>query len=183
MKTKICKIEGCNNEVLAKELCNTHYLRQRRHGSTDRPKYVREKLVEQGLSYCPKCNKTKPLDDFNKDVHAAFGIAIYCKKCNRKKGRKRYQTHKNEHKNNQLKNDFGISLNEYNEMLKQQNDKCAICGKSSEENKPMLAVDHDHKTNKVRGLLCSSCNNGLGRFFDNTEYLTNAIKYLQFHNA
>lgn len=52
--------------------------------------------------------------------------------------------------------------------------KCEIC-----HNKLPLAVDHCHKKGHVRGLLCNNCNNGLGRFQDNKEWLKNAIKYLE----
>jgi hypothetical protein len=178
MEAKICEVEGCSNEVTAKGLCVTHYLRQRRHGSTDRPKFVREKLIEEGKSYCPKCNQTKILDDFIKDKHTAFGVSIYCRDCHRKKGKVRYRKHKDKHIDNRLRHDFGITLIDYNKLLEKQGGGCAICGKKSKESKTMLAVDHNHTTKKVRGILCASCNNGLGRFFDNTEYLAKAIEYL-----
>ena len=50
---------------------------------------------------------------------------------------------------------------------------CCICGEKQE-----LVIDHDHRTGKVRGLLCGSCNKGLGFFKDNKKYLNSAIKYL-----
>ena len=66
-------------------------------------------------------------------------------------------------------------------MLKKQNNKCKICLVEFDELIPnqKINVDHCHTTNKVRGLLCSLCNRGLGQFKDNTERLTNAINYLQ----
>ena len=70
---------------------------------------------------------------------------------------------------------YGITLTEYNEKLKTQGGGCAVCGKTPEENGRRLAVDHNHETGKVRGLLCIGCNVGLGWFellFDKaTEYL------------
>ena len=87
-------------------------------------------------------------------------------------------------KKSSLKRDFGISLNEYNDMLKKQNNVCAVCGKKEtarniKTNKVCdLAVDHCHKTGVVRGLLCSKCNTGLGFFADSKKDLTLAIKYL-----
>lgn len=73
-----------------------------------------------------------------------------------------------------LKNKHGISLEEYKNMLIKQNNKCFICHK-----KINLYVDHCHKTNKIRGLLCNSCNKALGLFYDSTESLKRAIKYLE----
>lgn len=80
-----------------------------------------------------------------------------------------------------LKEKYGISLQEYDEILKKQNDRCAICGKKSNENGryKVLYVDHDHKTGKVRGLLCESCNFALGLFRDKIDIVENAVKYLK----
>lgn len=72
---------------------------------------------------------------------------------------------------------FGITIDQYIELNKAQLGLCAICKKPENENKS-LAVDHCHTTGKVRGLLCAKCNQGLGSFKDDTERLTNAIKYL-----
>ena len=73
---------------------------------------------------------------------------------------------------------FGLDENKYNEMLTKQNGKCAICGDPPTGIKKSLCVDHDHKTGKIRSLLCDNCNNGLGRFRDSIKNLNKAIKYL-----
>ena len=68
---------------------------------------------------------------------------------------------------------YSLSEEEYKKLLEKQNGKCAICfceGKT-------LCIDHDHKTKKVRGLLCHSCNMGLGFFHDNIDILQNAKEY------
>jgi len=85
---------------------------------------------------------------------------------------------KNPHvcKNIQLKNKFGITLEQYNEMLESQGGVCAICKQSCGTGKS-LAVDHCHKTKKIRGLLCQHCNTGFGQFRENREYLISAIAY------
>jgi len=83
-----------------------------------------------------------------------------------------------------LKRRFGISLEDYEAMLEKQNGVCAVCGNpetviDSRTNEPRsLAVDHCHTTKKVRGLLCMGCNQGLGNFRDNPEFLAKAISYL-----
>lgn len=71
-----------------------------------------------------------------------------------------------------------ISFEDYNKMFEKQNNLCAICGEKETRNE-ILSLDHCHKLNRVRGLLCSSCNNGLGFFKDNPERLLKAIKYLK----
>jgi hypothetical protein len=82
-------------------------------------------------------------------------------------------------KNSELKSMFGITLQEYNAMLEQQDNTCAICKNPETDENVSLAVDHCHTTGKVRGLLCSNCNRGLGLFRDLVGNLENAIKYLE----
>ena len=78
---------------------------------------------------------------------------------------------------------YGITIEEQEDMLRKQSGKCKICGKDiylfGDTKSNTAHVDHDHKTGKVRGLLCQECNTGLGKFCDNIEYLKNAIKYLE----
>ncbi len=76
-----------------------------------------------------------------------------------------------------LKKYFGITLEEYDQMMADQDGTCAICNEPC-FSKPSLAVDHCHDTNRIRGLLCHQCNVGLGAFKDSTHLLKEAIKYL-----
>lgn len=94
------------------------------------------------------------------------------------------------HKNNQeksrdldLKKRFGITLNDYNKMLEEQNGVCAVC-KEKETVRlngkvKRLCVDHDHKTGKVRGLLCMSCNIALGKLKDNSTIIESLLTYIK----
>ena len=83
-----------------------------------------------------------------------------------------------------LKKSFGITLDEYNQILEKQNNVCAICGNpertrhNNTDRVRNLAVDHCHTTGKIRGLLCTACNQGLGNFRDNPDFLAKAISYL-----
>ena len=72
-----------------------------------------------------------------------------------------------------LKALYGLTLDEYAHLVEIQNARCAICQKVTK-----LCVDHDHATNRVRGLLCNLCNIALGHF-DTHDILTSAITYLQ----
>jgi len=89
------------------------------------------------------------------------------------------KTDKNTKREHHLRYEFGISTSIYNDILAEQYGVCAICGaKYSDKKNRRLHVDHDHVTDKVRGLLCSNCNTGLGNFKDNPELLQLAIDYL-----
>lgn len=88
-------------------------------------------------------------------------------------------------KNNHLKRKYGISYSTYVQMLVNQGFKCAVCGKDHAEvpgnkwAKARLAVDHDHITGEIRGLLCFECNTGIGHFGDSPERLRSAARYLE----
>jgi hypothetical protein len=87
-------------------------------------------------------------------------------------------------KHRKLKSSYGITLDEYENMLQLQNNKCAICFfefvYTSQSKGPH--VDHDHETGKVRMILCRFCNNLLGYANDDTLILENAITYLDKYN-
>lgn len=80
-----------------------------------------------------------------------------------------------------LSKKYDMSLEEYNRMLAKQGGVCAICQKPPSE-KRQLAVDHCHRTQGVRGLLCTKCNLGLGCFDDAEDLLQQAVTYLRFRS-
>lgn len=78
------------------------------------------------------------------------------------------------YRNTKLKQNYGISLEEFNMLLGKQNGLCAICKINKGTH-----VDHSHDTKKVRGILCNNCNAGIGMLKDNINFLANAITYLE----
>src|SRR3990167_3179473 len=81
---------------------------------------------------------------------------------------------------------FGISVQEYQTILTEQNNKCAICERRrniDHKRFKRLHLDHNHKTGKVRGLLCSSCNLGLGKFRDDPTIIEKAAMYLRLSHG
>lgn len=87
------------------------------------------------------------------------------------------QTHRKRH----LLVSYGLTLEEYETLLTQQQGLCAICRRPSPatDRGGRLAVDHDHKTGEVRGLLCTSCNTGLGAFREDPDLFMAAVQYLE----
>lgn len=83
-------------------------------------------------------------------------------------------------KNSKLKSRYGITLEQYNQILINQGNKCPICSCqfSSTEYYRRPNIDHCHRTDKIRGILCHKCNTGIGLLNDNPKLLQNAIKYL-----
>jgi hypothetical protein len=99
---------------------------------------------------------------------------------NRAKARAYYHQNKERIRVQGIACRFGLSANEYRGMLAQQGGVCAICCQFCSARKH-LAVDHCHKTGKVRGLLCNSCNTGLGMLQDSARLLAAAQAYLAGH--
>lgn len=144
----------------------------------DRQRYrsERDKLVEageviptfkDGQKWCSRCSSYKETNAFGRYSAASHGLQRYCKVCNYD-----YAFSK------RLRSVFGLSVDQYDEILERQNGTCAICHQVPRSKR--LAVDHDHKTGRVRGLLCTRCNHKLlGAAHDSVELLRSAIDYLQ----
>lgn len=76
---------------------------------------------------------------------------------------------------------YGLTVKQYDSMLQQQNGCCAICGRYWSAFKKRLHIDHDHMTNKVRGLLCTNCNTAIGLLNDNINLIMKSGIYLEKH--
>lgn len=110
-------------------------------------------------------------------------------KNNRKKvldrNRKRYSENDSLRKKiyeHSLTSKYGLTTKEYNEILEKQNQCCAICERHKSNFKLPLFVDHNHKTKKIRGLLCRDCNSKLG-VVEQMQFLKKATEYLECNNA
>ena len=122
---------------------------------------------------CKKCGEAKPLGDFYK--HNGNAYRSYCKSCWTKH-------HSPKARQTNIKRFYGIDEETYNEMLAEQGGGCAICGRSAEEvgtRFKHLAVDHNHDTGLIRGLLCTKCNTAIGLFEDDVDRLSRAIEYIR----
>lgn len=142
------------------------------------------------MKLCTGCGETKPLSLFSRDKRR--GHANRCKECrkaevnawrakNREKlnatERQRYATSPAKWERH-LRSKYGIGAEDYAERLAAQNGACAICCVSAEALGETLAVDHDHSTGSIRGLLCAKCNRMLGCAKDRPEVLRAGAEYL-----
>ena len=155
---------------------------------------------------CTKCEQEKELSEFSKNKHknkhknGKSYVRGTCKKCNNERARgyrkanpERYKKYDempyrktNERKlyslRYDLKRHYNITPEDRVELMDKQKGCCKICGNSlinPRFNKNDLNIDHDHRTGEIRGLLCSTCNTGLGQFQDSTDLLRKAIAYLE----
>lgn len=99
---------------------------------------------------------------------------------NVEKCRSYYAANKTKFADRKFVRNYGISLTEYNKMVSSQSGQCAICkGVFGFDKTTRGHVDHDHVTGKVRGLLCSNCNHGIGKFKDDPEVIREAARYVE----
>lgn len=127
---------------------------------------------------CSRCKESKPLSLFSKDKYHSSGYKSACKLC----ATKDFISWRNKNLERVRKSDrakhytrkYGFSSEEAEKFVSNRNGTCLICG-----NLALLVVDHCHKTNKIRGKICSSCNSLLGYSKDNISTLEKAIKYLK----
>lgn len=126
------------------------------------------------ILYCNQCGLYKYRKDFRIKNGYIIAKCIDCENINRKKTFDKDKAKISNRKSVWKKRNIDITYDSYLNMLTKQNSKCAICGVVSEH----LSVDHCHKTNNIRGLLCNTCNLGLGSFKDSIEFLSKAQQYL-----
>lgn len=164
-KNQKCLFDTCVNLVGnkgARGLCGGHY-NQLRTGRELTPLQTRmmNDLAPEGFKTCRNCWEQLPLISFCLNKKNKDGINLYCRTCD--SYNKKLRTH-------------GVDQQNFDNMLTDQNGKCLICRDDISE---APKIDHCHSTGRVRGLLCSNCNAGLGMFRDEPEFLMNAILYLK----
>ena len=131
------------------------------------------------MKTCTQCSIEKEITAFHKDKGKKCGYKSKCKKCSREIQKQWENKNKDKRRKYRLKGEYGITPNDFDYLLRKQNGKCAICGITQCPTGRRFAVDHCHKTGKVRGLLCQACNTGLGKFNDSVHNLEEAVKYLK----
>lgn len=129
---------------------------------------------------CPICKILKERSEYYKWASRKDGLTAYCKECMSNRTKNWVAENKEVYAESMIassrKSRFGISREEYQKMLVDQNNQCGICKR---EIGWEAAVDHCHNTKKIRGLLCRKCNLGLGGFKDNIKIIEKAIKYVK----
>lgn len=129
---------------------------------------------------CPTCSRWLAHQLFHRDQSAKSGLAGQCKKCASQYKRSVPQAQNREGK---LRRNYGFSQERYDQLLKNQGGVCAICKTSVPGGRYKgFHVDHDHRTGKIRGILCPKCNGGLGFFTDSPIKLEMAAEYLRFNH-
>ena len=130
----------------------------------------RDKLNARGREY--RAEHKEKFRERDKAKYAADPEKFIAKAC------EYYSKNKDRVRDRQLQRTYGISLADFNRMLTEQGGRCAICRTDAPKGRGKFHVDHCHKTNRVRGLLCTLCNTMIGRGQDSTEIFVAAVRYL-----
>ena len=158
------------------------------------------------MKVCRGCNKNLDISEFYIQKKRKDGSILYknyCKKCHNESNYKKYHSLTSEekkkrnkrykenvgaeyHRNWKLQKQYGITLEDFNNMIEKQDNKCYICDTvfaepSSRTFQNTPNVDHNHETGKIRKILCRDCNTMLGLAKENIQTLHNAIEYLGEH--
>ena len=176
--------------------CSKEYQRKRRENESLGYFTVRRGTWDQpGKRRCGMCMVYRPFDEFPRHKSLKGGIDARCKLCKSEVQKKKiredveaYREKKKKYSLQMAKRQYGLTPERYAEMEREQDFRCAICrkqetmmtvGEVTKEKVFRLSVDHCHKTKKVRGLLCSKCNRGIGNLNDDIELVRNALAYLE----
>ncbi len=177
----------CNECVAAQSRVNRAKARAARP-----PKPVRDLTRKT----CCICHETKPVAEFQPHPIAFAGRGAQCKPCRKKYSAAYYSQNKAKWtakrqdpewmrktaasmRSRTLQRDYGITEEDYQRMLAEQGGACAICRTKSPGRRTRFSIDHCHATGKVRGLLCTQCNIGIGYLKDSEERLIAAAAYLR----
>ncbi len=155
--------------------------------------YKRESLnhvIPEGMKFCAKCNKSKSVDRFGLNLNTKSKLNTWCRECtNTDKRNKRRTLMENiplvqSHKGSMASLYWSYKLTEsdFQDMMNAQKGCCAICDIDFGILSRRAAVDHNHSTGKVRGLLCDSCNTLIGKLEKLPHLLQNVNKYLNKYN-
>ncbi len=127
------------------------------------------------MKRCTRCKQEKSTEEFTKWTPS------WCRPCKNEYSRHYMKTtHRFNARRAHLRSTFGLTIEQWNNLLLKQEGKCLLCLQHISELKHPLCVDHDHETNVVRGLLCRPCNSALGLFKDNPYVLHRAFRHLEY---
>lgn len=140
-----------------------------------------EELILTGATKkCSKCNEILPVANFHMQAgrnHNHYRFNSPCKVC------ANLNRNKNYHKEYYRKLKYNITNEQYQLKLKEQNYSCVICNIHQDDYSKEFCIDHCHKTGKIRDLLCTQCNSGIGFFRENINVMKKAIAYMKKHNS
>lgn len=134
----------------------------------------RRREVPPDMKFCSRCDTIQPIESFGKNRSTQDGRTTYCKPCHNLAGRESRDRAGGAREYHPRRR-YGITGADFDAMVEAQGGTCAVCDGKPEH------VDHDHKTGRVRGILCFNCNQALGNVRDDLTVLQGLMDYLRRH--
>lgn len=122
---------------------------------------------------CSDCAVDKPVEEFPRNRNSRTGRGSYCKPCHNARTRANIRRLHGDTRHYHYRQRYGIGRDEVQALKESQGGLCAVCCQ-----REATQVDHDHRTGKVRGILCLNCNAGIGALGDDPRLIYQAIDYL-----
>lgn len=141
------------------------------------PESTKPKGADTKTKVCSKCKQDKPFSEFTNRKKARNILERRCKSCEKERFKEYRARNKEKVRGKNFRDRYGIGVEEYEALKKQQDGKCSIC----ETEGHVLYVDHCHHSGNIRGLLCQKCNSGIGMLQDSIMLLKKAVRYLEKH--
>lgn len=133
--------------------------------------------LDQGKKHCARCREVKERSHFSRSAKHPTGLHSWCRTCCSEQKRTRYQRDRELINLRSRASRFGITVDELSRLIEKHGGRCAICAGPCSTGR-QLAIDHDHRTGRVRGLLCANCNRGIGLLRDSPAIALAAAEYL-----
>lgn len=137
----------------------------------------REAAEAAGLRWCTRCKQGKADADFNSDKRGPNGLSHYCRECRREMKAEAYERDREKILLQKQAQTFGVTVQFLLDLRDRHGGVCGICRNPCISGRA-LAVDHDHATGQIRGLLCANCNRALGLLQDSPQVVASAHAYL-----
>ncbi len=131
------------------------------------------------MPVCNKCGADKPSSEYYARKNRPCGIGSECKQCIRDRANSRYKDNPERVLDMSAARTYNTTVEHIQQLREEAGGKCQICGREGKAHYKRLVIDHDHKTGKIRGCICSNCNSILGYCNDDITTLQNLIKYMQ----
>lgn len=141
-----------------------------------------QKWTQCGKKVCNLCGELKPREDYY-EIKNTSRVSGRCKECvalasKEFKEKNPFRNSEANHKSH-LKKTYGLTIEQYNELKEKQNHSCFVCGRHESELERRLAVDHNHKTREIRGLLCNYCNHRIVGKHTDGDLLRQIADYIE----
>lgn len=141
--------------------------------------------VGMGAKRCWQCKQTLPFEAFGRNRDERDGHAARCKACLKADRKARPEVYRKYKRNTHLRVQYNIGIDDFERLMVAAGGRCQICGASGSKSirKKHLCIDHDHTTGRIRGILCDTCNRGIGLLGDNPDRIRAAASYLEINDA